>query len=25
MFVEEIEHYRNKKYDVEPKSIQDLG
>jgi gluconate 2-dehydrogenase gamma chain len=25
MFVGEIEHYRNKKYDVEPKSIQDLG
>jgi gluconate 2-dehydrogenase gamma chain len=25
MFVEEIDHYRNKKYDVEPKSIQDLG
>ena len=25
LFVEEIEHYRNKKYDVEPKSIQDLG
>jgi gluconate 2-dehydrogenase gamma chain len=25
MFVEEMERYRNKKYDVEPKSIQDLG
>jgi gluconate 2-dehydrogenase gamma chain len=25
MFVGEIEHYRDKKYDVEPKSIQDLG
>jgi gluconate 2-dehydrogenase gamma chain len=25
MFVDEMEHYRNRKYDVEPKSIQDLG
>ena len=25
MFVDEIEHYRNRKYDVEPKSVQDLG
>ena len=25
MFVEEIDQYRNKTYDVEPKSIEDLG
>jgi hypothetical protein len=25
MYADDIEKYRNKKYDVEPKSIQDLS
>jgi len=25
MYVDEIEQYRNKRYEVEPKSIQDLS